>query len=108
NTLIFVGYQAEGTLGRKIQRGAKELQMSEHGQQIAVPINLNIETVDGFSGHSDRRQLLNFVSSMEPKPSRIFLGHGEEHKCLELASTIHKKFGIETKAPMNLETVRLR
>jgi len=108
NTLIFVGYQAENTLGRKIQKGARELQMSERGQQISVPIALNIETVDGFSGHSDRRQLLNFVAGMEPKPSRIFLGHGEEHKCLELASTIHKKFGIETKAPMNLETVRLR
>ncbi len=108
NTLIFVGYQAEGTLGRKIQRGIKELQMSERGQQIMVPVTLNTETVDGFSGHSDRRQLLNFVSGMEPKPSRIFLGHGEEYKCLELASTIHKKFGIDTKAPMNLETVRLK
>lgn len=108
NTLIFVGYQAEGTLGRKIQRGAKELQMTERGQQIAVPVKLNIETVDGFSGHSDRRQLLNFVSGLDPKPSKIFLGHGEEHKCLELASTIHKKFGIETKAPQNLETVRLK
>ncbi|MBX8636213.1 MAG: beta-CASP ribonuclease aCPSF1, partial [Thermoplasmata archaeon] len=105
NTLIFVGYQAEGTLGRKIQRGIKELQMSERGQQIMVPVTLNTETVDGFSGHSDRRQLLNFVAGMEPKPSRIFLGHGEEYKCLELASTIHKKFGIDTKAPMNLETV---
>ncbi|MDH2905987.1 MAG: beta-CASP ribonuclease aCPSF1, partial [Methanomassiliicoccales archaeon] len=108
NTLIFVGYQAEGTLGRKIQRGIKELQMSERGQQIMVPVTLNTETVDGFSGHSDRRQLLNFVAGMEPKPSRIFLGHGEEYKCLELASTIHKKFGIDTKAPMNLETVRLK
>jgi predicted metal-dependent RNase len=82
--------------------------MTERGQQISVPITLNIETVDGFSGHSDRRQLLNFVAGLEPKPSKIFLGHGEEHKCLELASTIHKKFGIETKAPQNLETVRLR
>ena len=108
NSLIFVGYQAEGTLGRRIQKGAKEIQLSERGQQINVPIMLNIETVDGFSGHSDRRQLMNFVAGMEPKPSRIFLGHGEEHKCLELASSIHKKFGIETRAPMNLETIRLR
>ncbi|MEM3851586.1 MAG: beta-CASP ribonuclease aCPSF1 [Methanomassiliicoccales archaeon] len=108
NTLIFVGYQAEGTLGRKIQKGAKDLQLTERGQQISIPINLNIETVDGFSGHSDRKQLMNYVAGLDPKPLRIFLGHGEEHKCLELASSIHKKFGIETRAPMNLETIRLR
>lgn len=108
NSLIFVGYQAEGTLGRRIQKGAKEIQLTERGQQINVPINLNIETVDGFSGHSDRKQLLSYIAGMEPKPYRVFLGHGEEHKCLELASTIHKRFGIETRAPWNLETVRLK
>jgi KH/beta-lactamase-domain protein len=107
NTLVFVGYQAEGTIGKKIQRDWKEIVMTERGQNITIPINMNVETVDGFSGHSDRRQLLHFVRTMDPKPERILVNHGEESKCIDLASSIYKKFNVETKAPKNLETVRL-
>ena len=104
NMLIFVGYQAEGTLGRKIQKGWKEVNVA--GQE--VKINMRIETCEGFSGHSDRNQLLNFVKNLSPKPKRILLGHGEESKCLELAAGIHKRYGIKTLALKNLETVRFR
>ena len=69
---------------------------------------MDIENVDGFSGHSDRRQLINYIATLEPKPERIIIGHGEEHKCLDLASAIYKKFNIETRAPMNLETIRMK
>jgi KH/beta-lactamase-domain protein len=108
NTIIFVGYQAEGTLGRRIQRGLSQLVMNERGQQITVDIKLNLETCDGFSGHSDRKQLLNYIGSMDPKPERIIIGHGEESKCIELASTLHKRYGVETRVPYNLETIRAR
>jgi KH/beta-lactamase-domain protein len=108
NTIIFVGYQAEGTLGRRIQRGLNQLIMNDKGQQITVDIKLNLETCDGFSGHSDRKQLLNYVGSMDPKPERIIICHGEESKCIELASTLHKRYGIETRVPYNLETIRAR
>jgi hypothetical protein len=108
NTLIFVGYQAEGTLGRRLQNGLEEMQFSEKGKSITVNVKMNTETVDGFSGHSDRRQLLNYVYRMEPRPERIILGHGENIKCIDLASTLHKKYGLETRAPLNLETIRLR
>jgi len=108
NTLIFVGYQAEGTLGRKIQKGWKEIPMSIGGAMTTIKVNMNIETCDGFSGHSDRRQLINYVNNMSPRPEKIVFCHGEESKCLEISSTIHKKFNINTLAPMNLETIRFR
>lgn len=108
NTLIFVGYQAEGTLGKKIQKGWSEIPMSAHGRQITVNVNMNIETCDGFSGHSDRRQLLNYIYSLNPRPERIIVNHGESAKCLELAVTIRKKYGADSRAPLNLETVRCR
>ena len=104
NTLIFVGYQAEGTLGSKIQKGWKEVTIGDK----AIKIEMNIETCEGFSGHSDRNQLLNYVKNLAPKPKRVIINHGEEAKCIDLAASIHKKFGIKTLAIKNLETVRFR
>ena len=106
NTFVFVGYQAEGTLGRKIQKGAREVTITEKGKPIKVEIKINVETCDGFSGHSDRKQLLNYIYNLEPKPERIIMCHGEESKCQDLASTIYQKYGVETRPPMNLETIR--
>jgi KH/beta-lactamase-domain protein len=108
NSLVFVGYQAEGTLGSKIQKGWSELQLSERGKPITVKIKLNVENAEGFSGHSDRRQLMAYIASLDPKPERIVIGHGDEHKCSDLASSIYKKFNVETRAPMNLETIRMK
>jgi KH/beta-lactamase-domain protein len=108
NSLVFVGYQAEGTLGSKIQKGYSDLTLSERGKPINVKIKLNIENCDGFSGHSDRRQLMSYIASLDPKPERIIIGHGDEHKCSDLASSIYKKFNVETRAPMNLETIRMK
>jgi len=107
NTLIFVGYQAEGTLGRRLQRGWSEVPFTERGKAITVKVRMQIETAEGFSGHSDRKQLVNFVNSINPKPDRIIFVHGEESKVLELSSAVHRKFNLETKAPKNLETIRL-
>ncbi|MDG6221094.1 MAG: beta-CASP ribonuclease aCPSF1, partial [Candidatus Thermoplasmatota archaeon] len=108
NTFVFVGYQAEGTTGRKIQRGAENLTLVEKGRQVTVAMNMNVETCDGFSGHSDRKQLMGYVGTMEPRPERVLVGHGEESKCVDLASSFYKRYGIETRAPYNLETIRFR
>ena len=105
---MFVGYQADGTIGNKIQRGVKELTLSERGRPVTVKMKMNIETAEGFSGHSDRRQLMAYIASLDPKPERIIIGHGEEHKCADLASSLYKKFNVETRAPMNLETIRMK
>jgi KH/beta-lactamase-domain protein len=107
NTLVIVGYQAEGTLGRRIQKGWKELPLSAEGKTQTVKINLEVTTVDGFSGHSDRQQLMEYMRRIYPKPGRVITNHGEEGNCLDLASSIYKRYRIPTMAPMNLETVRL-
>ena len=104
NTLIFVGYQADGTYGRRIQKGWREVPMGKKGSII---INMEVQTVEGFSGHADRKQLMNYVQYVQPKPERVFTIHGEESKTINLASSIYKKYHIQTVSPQNLETYRL-
>jgi hypothetical protein len=106
NTLIFVGYQAEGTLGRRIQKGWREVPFPVNGKREVVIVEMNVETVDGFSGHSDRRQLMNYIKALSSKPEKVITVHGDENKCVDLASSIYKSNRIETRAPMNIETVR--
>lgn len=108
HALLFVGFQSEGSLGRRIQREAREITLNDRGNPLTLPIKMDVETIDGFSGHSDRLQLLNYVGTMEPRPERVIVNHGEEYKCSDLASSLYKKFGMETRAPMNLETIRLK
>ncbi len=108
NSLVFVGYQSEGSLGRRIQKGWREVPLrGAGGRAEEVKVNMGIHTVDGFSGHSDRTQLLNYVRRINPKPERVICCHGEDTKCVDLASAMHKLFRIETRAPHNLETIRL-
>ncbi|MDW7726170.1 MAG: beta-CASP ribonuclease aCPSF1 [Candidatus Methanoperedens sp.] len=108
NTLVFVGYQAEGTMGKRIQKGWKEIPThATGGRTETVKINARIETADGFSGHSDRAQLMSYIRKMKPRPEYIITQHGDSKNCMDLASSIYRKFRIETRAPMNLETIRL-
>ena len=108
NALIFVGYQGEGSLGRRIQKGWREIPMrGANGKLEEARVNMEIKTIEGFSGHSDRAQLLNYVRKMSPKPNRIISIHGENSKCADLAGAFHKLFRVETRAPLNLETIRL-
>jgi uncharacterized protein len=76
-------------------------------RQASVPIKLEIATVEGFSGHSDRVQLMNFVASLDPRPQRVILNHGEESKAIDLSSSLHKRFNLESRVPYNLEAIRL-
>jgi predicted metal-dependent RNase len=108
HALMFVGFQAEGTIGRKIQKEWKEITLNDRGKPLTLKIRLDVEEVDGFSGHSDRLQLLNYVGTLEPRPEKVIVNHGEEFKCSDLASSLYKKFGMETRAPLNLETIRLK
>ncbi|MBU4283834.1 MAG: beta-CASP ribonuclease aCPSF1 [Nanoarchaeota archaeon] len=106
NTLLFVCYQGEGSLGRRIQRGEKE--MSVDGSKEITQIKMEVDTIEGFTGHSGRKQLLNFVYRCDPKPKKVIVNHGESSRCLDLASSIHKLNRIETSAPRNLEAIRLK
>ena len=73
----------------------------------SVPVRLEVATIEGFSGHSDRVQLMNYVATLDPRPNRIILNHGEESKALDLATGLHKRFNIETRVPFNLEAIRM-
>ncbi len=109
NTLLFSGYQGEGTLGRRIQKGWKEVPLpSEKGRRQALEIKMKIETAHGLTGHSGRRQLTNYVHRLRGRPERIVVNHGEARKCGELARDMHKMFKAETLAPKNLESVRMK
>jgi KH/beta-lactamase-domain protein len=108
NSMIFVSYQIEGTLGRRVQKGLNEAAMIDNeGKMGVVGVRLRVESIEGFSGHSDRRQILNYVSYLKPKPERIIVCHGERAKCMGIANFIDRKMGIPTYVPAILETLRL-
>lgn len=102
-SIIFVGYQARGTLGRRIIDGAKEVKLL--GDEIAV--KAKIYTIGGFSAHADQQGLLEWLGAFKKKPRRIFVMHGEEETALGFAETIKKQLHIDAYAPFCLEEVTL-
>ncbi len=108
NTIIFVCYQGVGSLGRQVKEGLKEAAFDVEGKQEEVKIKLEVVSIDGLSGHSGRNQLMAFINSIKPMPKKILVNHGEQSKCLDLASSLYKMYHVETIAPRNLETIRLR
>jgi len=69
---------------------------------------MEIKTIVGLTAHAGRNEILSFFNNMQPKPKRIIVNHGEASRCLDLSSTLHKLNNIETMAPRNLETIRVR
>ena len=107
NSLVFSCYQGEGTLGRRIQNGEREI-MFKNGQKTEIcKINMEVHKIE-VSAHSDRRQLMSYINKMSPRPRKVLINHGEASRCLDLASAIHKQFRIETMAPRNLDAVRIK
>ncbi|MDR0911781.1 MAG: beta-CASP ribonuclease aCPSF1 [Methanobrevibacter sp.] len=107
NTLVFVGYQSEGSLGKRIQKGWKKIPLKEDGKTIVYYVKMEIKTISGFSGHSNRRQLMDYVRRLSVKPERIITCHGDPYKSVDLATSIHRSFKIETKTPLNLDATRI-
>ncbi|MGZ9734222.1 MBL fold metallo-hydrolase [Flavobacterium sp. GNP002] len=95
-TVIIVGYQAEGTRGRKLLEGAKEIKI--HGRYYSV--KANILEIQGLSAHGDQKDLLNWLSELENKPTRVFLVHGENQPMDELRIKIQEKYGFDCKVPL--------
>ncbi|MFX1314689.1 MAG: beta-CASP ribonuclease aCPSF1 [Promethearchaeota archaeon] len=108
NSLIFVSYQVNGTLGSRIQKGFREFQyVDAKGRTQLVKVNLKIFTLEGFSGHSSRSQISQFLRRIQPRPKLVIVNHGEESKSISLSTMIHKKLRKATKSPKNLETILL-
>ncbi|MCD4740671.1 beta-CASP ribonuclease aCPSF1 [archaeon] len=113
NAIIFVGYQGEGSLGKKVQmmglrKNHKGIPMQVNGKTKEFKVNMRIETIEGFSGHSDRNQLLGFYKRLQPKPERVITVHGDEKSCVNLARTLSYNYKVEATAPRDLDTIRLR
>jgi len=108
NGIIFVSYQVTGTMGQRVQSGMGSAQVyNQEGKLEVINIDMSVHTVEGFSGHSDRRQLVNYVRRLRPQPKRVFVVHGEESKCENLARAVSKMRGVRGHAPRLLDTFRL-
>ncbi|MFD1644695.1 beta-CASP ribonuclease aCPSF1 [Haloarchaeobius litoreus] len=110
--MVFVGYQAQGTLGRRIQNGWDEIPINDRGgnggRSNTLKLKMDIETVDGFSGHADRQGLEDFVRTMNPRPEKVLCVHGDESSVQDLSSALYHEFNMRTFAPKNLETFRFK
>ena len=105
NSIVFVGYQAEGTLGRSLVQGASEVKL--FGEPISV--NAEIYNLEGFSGHADQNGLIDWLSGFQTAPKQIFLVHGEYQSKHDLADKIRGELGfspvvIECNSEFELET----
>ena len=95
NTVLFVGYQAEGTLGCKLRDGAQTVSL------FGDPVRRRAEVValDGFSAHADQAELVDWVARLAPAPKRIFLVHGELEAAGVLAEKLEERIGAEVHIP---------
>ena len=96
-TVVFAGYQAEGTLGRLLQDGAETVKI--FGEEINV--RAHIETMDGISGHADRDGLIAWISSFEEPPRYVFVVHGSESSCVAFTDALTAQMGLQARAPFS-------
>ncbi len=95
SSIVFVGYQAEGTLGRRIRDGAKKVKI--FGEEIYV--NAEVYSVEGFSGHADKNGLLNWLRGFKEKPCKLFIVHGEGESKIDFAREVEEQLGIDCIIP---------
>ena len=108
NKIIFVSYQVNGTLGRRVLDGSKQVSLlGKDGKVEVVNVNCSMIKLDGFSGHSDFNQLMSFVHKVRPKLRRVLVNHGERRKCESLAMNIRRQFRVPAHYPQVQEAIRL-
>lgn len=95
NSLVFVGYQAQGTLGRILLDGVKKVKIL--GEQIEV--RAKIYDIKGFSAHADKNMLLDWIGNFKSKPKKVFIVHGEIEPATELSEAIKRKYRLDTVIP---------
>lgn len=103
NTILFTGYQAEGTRGDKLLKGLNEVKI--HGEM--VPIRAEIADLENISAHADYQETLHWLSHFTHRPKKVFITHGELHSALALKQKIEKKFGWSCIIPQYLHTENL-
>lgn len=103
STVLFVGYQAEGSLGRRLLDGFKKVRIM--GEEISV--KATIANLEGFSAHADKEQLINWLSNFKNKPANIFIVHGEQEMSEPFAALIAERFNISTYIPKYGDAVNI-
>tara|TARA_B100000586_G_scaffold268831_1_gene246228 strand:- start:362 stop:2296 length:1935 start_codon:yes stop_codon:yes gene_type:complete len=108
NKILFVSYQVNGTLGRRVMDGARQVSISgKEGKIEVVSINCSTERLEGFSGHSDYNQLMAFVQRLRHKLRRVLVNHGEKKKSENLSMSIRRMYRVSTHYPQIQEGIRL-
>ena len=108
NKILFVSYQVNGTLGRRVMDGARQVTiMGREGKVEVVTINGGTEKLEGFSGHSDYNQLMSYVQRLRPKLRRVLVNHGERRKSQNLSSAINRMYRVTTHYPQVQEAIKL-
>jgi metallo-beta-lactamase family protein len=102
-TVLFVGFQAQGTRGRAMQDGKAEIKMLGE----IIPLRVKVKTIDGFSAHADQREILRWLSSFQKSPLRTFVVHGEPAASEALANVLREKLKWSAEVPKNGEAVLL-
>ena len=101
--MLFVGYQSEGTVGRRIINGEPYVRL--FGEEIAV--SARIESLAGISGHADRDMMLSWLSSMPTKPGQVFVNHGDDQVTEHFAEAIRSQLGLSADAPYSGDSYEL-
>lgn len=104
NSIIFVSHQSEKTLGKRVSHGVREIRYYSGGRMGLTQVNMDVYNIPGFSGHSDRNQLLNYIRKLSPRPRRIILMHGNLRKSQSFANSISQKFKIHAEVYQNRES----
>lgn len=108
NKILFVSYQVNGTLGRRVLDGSRQVSiMGKEGKIDVININSSVEKVEGFSGHSDYNQIMSYINKLKPKLRRVIVNHGERKKVENVASSVRRIFKISSYTPYVEEAVKL-
>jgi hypothetical protein len=108
NKILFVSYQVNGTLGRRVMDGARQVSiLGKEGKIEVVSINCATERLEGFSGHSDYNQLMSYVHRLRPKLRRVLVNHGEKRKLENLSASIRRMYRVTTHYPQVQEAIKL-
>ena len=108
NKILFVSYQVNGTLGRRVMDGARQVSiLGKEGKVEVVTINCATEKLEGFSGHSDYNQLMSYVHRLRPKLRRVLVNHGEKRKSENLSASIRRMYRVTTHYPQVQEAIKL-
>ena len=109
NMIIFPKFadNNDKTLGKRVIQGTKEIRWFSGGKMRMTAVNMEVSMIDGFGGHSDRNQLLNYIRKVTPKPKRIIFTHGLPQKSSALADIVHQRQKIQSTVIQNRESIRL-